>query len=145
MSCSAVYSTDDVFSPQNQGGDDEVDSDADPVTGKATGIVLVDTNDLTWDAGIYFEPPPPVYNLGDYVWNDLNKNGIQDEGEPGVQGITVELFDTADCSDTSIDSTSTNGSGLYAFSGLPQEHTVSCSAVFPLAGLSVRRIRVVMM
>jgi len=30
--------------------------------------------------------------LGDFVWNDLNGNGIQDAGEPGVAGVVVEAF-----------------------------------------------------
>ncbi len=46
---------------------------------------------------------PPAYarvtmtqgsnTIGDYVWSDLNGNGIQDPGEPGLNGITVELYD----------------------------------------------------
>jgi hypothetical protein len=31
-------------------------------------------------------------NLGDYVWNDLNRDGIQDDNESGVEGITVYLY-----------------------------------------------------
>ena len=34
-----------IITTQNAGGDDEKDSDADPNTGKATGIVLVDADD----------------------------------------------------------------------------------------------------
>ena len=33
--------------------------------------------------------------LGDYVWHDLNANGVQDEGEPGINGVTVRLYDCA--------------------------------------------------
>ena len=29
--------------------------------------------------------------FGDRVWNDLNENGIQDPGEPGVAGVTVTV------------------------------------------------------
>lgn len=32
---------------------------------------------MTVDAGFY----KSVYNIGDFVWNDTNKNGIQDDGE----------------------------------------------------------------
>ena len=31
--------------------------------------------------------------FGDRVWNDLNENGIQDTGEPGVAGVTVTVND----------------------------------------------------
>ncbi|MCW3107979.1 MAG: hypothetical protein JWQ09_2485 [Segetibacter sp.] len=29
--------------------------------------------------------------IGDFVWNDLNGNGIQDAGEPGINGVLVTL------------------------------------------------------
>ena len=29
--------------------------------------------------------------IGDFVWNDLNRDGIQDENEPGLVGVRVEL------------------------------------------------------
>ncbi|MBF9619496.1 SdrD B-like domain-containing protein, partial [Streptococcus pseudopneumoniae] len=32
-----------------------------------------------------------LYNLGDYVWEDTNKNGIQDEDEHGIEGVEVSL------------------------------------------------------
>jgi serine-aspartate repeat-containing protein C/D/E len=31
--------------------------------------------------------------IGDRVWSDLNGNGIQDPGEPGIAGVTVSLVD----------------------------------------------------
>ena len=30
--------------------------------------------------------------LGDYAWLDLNRNGMQDAGEPGVPGIQIRLY-----------------------------------------------------
>lgn len=30
--------------------------------------------------------------LGDYAWLDLNRNGMQDAGEPGVPGIEIRLY-----------------------------------------------------
>ncbi len=29
-------------------------------------------------------------SIGDFVWNDVNGNGIQDSGETGISGATVE-------------------------------------------------------
>ena len=29
--------------------------------------------------------------FSDLVWNDLNANGIQDAGEPGISGVTVTI------------------------------------------------------
>ena len=60
-----------------------------------------------------FEVYVPTSTIGDFVWNDLNMNGIQDEGEPGLPGISVNLYD---CADTSmIASTTTDDMGHYMF------------------------------
>jgi len=53
--------------------------------------------------------------LGDFVWHDLNADGIQDLGEPGIPGVTVKLF--KDGVDTGVTDT-TDGSGLYLFDNL---------------------------
>ena len=63
------------------------DSDPDPETGDVEDIVISSgeiNNDI--DAGFYRYPV-----VGDYVWEDLNKNGIQDQDEPGMEGIEVTL------------------------------------------------------
>src|SRR5438067_1323722 len=31
--------------------------------------------------------------IGDFVWEDQNGNGVQDPGEPGIDGVTVKLLD----------------------------------------------------
>ncbi len=54
-------------------------------------------------------------SVGDRVWNDTNGNGIQDSGEPGINGVTVELLDA---SNTVVGSTTTSGDGNYTFSYL---------------------------
>jgi hypothetical protein len=53
--------------------------------------------------------------LGDFVWNDVNANGIQDGTEVGVSGVTVQLLDGAS---TLIATTTTNTSGYYLFPNL---------------------------
>ncbi|HEX9797017.1 MAG TPA: SdrD B-like domain-containing protein [Anaerolineales bacterium] len=52
-------------------------------------------------------------NLGDWVWLDANGNGIQDEEETGVAGVTVRLLDETG---GGVAETTTNGDGLYGFS-----------------------------
>ena len=60
-------------------------------------------------------------NIGDTVFNDLNGNGIQDPGEPGVGGVKVKLFsagaDGAFCTPDDVMETMqiTNASGMYLF------------------------------
>jgi len=33
-----------------------------------------------------------IGSVGDVVWNDFNGNGLQDAGEPGINGVTVKLY-----------------------------------------------------
>ena len=53
-------------------------------------------------------------SIGDFVWNDLNQNGIQDAGELGIAGVSVSLTGCA----VSM-STTTNANGAYLFTNLP--------------------------
>ena len=56
---------------------------------------------------------PPVYAaIGDFVWEDLNENGIQDAGEPGVEGVVVHLMD---CQGNILDEMLTDANGYYLF------------------------------
>jgi len=34
---------------------------------------------------------PCDLSVGNFVWNDLNRNGLQDDGEPGIPGVIVTL------------------------------------------------------
>jgi hypothetical protein len=50
------------------------------------------------------------------VWDDLNRNGLQDLDEPGLPNVTVNLFNSAQAAaGTSL----TDGNGAYRFQGLP--------------------------
>lgn len=58
---------------------------------------------------------PELAEIGDFVWYDTNANGIQDEGELGVEGVIVHL---TDCAGGMLATMSTNASGYYLFSNL---------------------------
>ena len=113
----------DSFSPNNQaGGDDLLDSDINP-TGTSLGftdIFTIASNVISMthiDAGIIiFRAPtatrtPTPINIGNFVWDDLDQDGRQDVGEPGLAGITVQLWNSTKTQ--LIDSTTTNGTGNY--------------------------------
>jgi hypothetical protein len=103
------------FSPKDV-GNDNTDSDANLSNGRTDCFNLATgQNDLSRDAGINQTTPPQPASVGDFVWNDLNKNGIQDAGEPGVQGVIVKLFT---CNNTFIGQFSTNANGFYQFINL---------------------------
>ena len=55
----------------------------------------------------------PKACLGDYVWKDLNQDGIQDTGEPAMGGVQVTLFDAT--TGLQVGSEFTNSSGNYQF------------------------------
>jgi len=57
--------------------------------------------------------------IGDFVWNDLNGNGCQDVGEPGIAGVQVVLYSGA-CGTpgTAIATNYTDNNGHYLFTGL---------------------------
>ena len=50
--------------------------------------------------------------IGDFVWFDQNANGCQDEGEPGIEGIFIELYT---CGDVLVDSQTSGVDGYYCF------------------------------
>jgi len=57
--------------------------------------------------------------VGDRVWNDLNANGIQDANEPGIEGITVNLWTNVNNAPGSIiKTTTTNAAGNYLFTNI---------------------------
>jgi photosystem II stability/assembly factor-like uncharacterized protein len=49
------------------------------------------------------------------AYNDLNDNGVQDAGEPGLAGVTIQLFNTLG---TLIGQTTTATDGSWSFTGL---------------------------
>ena len=69
------------------------------------------SSNRTIDFGI-FQPA----KIGDFVWSDTNKNGIQDIGELGVSGVIVNLY--AGSGTTPIATATTGTDGKYLFDNL---------------------------
>lgn len=86
------------------------DSDADQTTGETAIFNLVGDNTtlLDIDAGVM------VGAIGDYVWFDENKNGVQDTGEGGIPDATVNLYKNGNLFDTK----QTDPDGGYLFAPL---------------------------
>jgi SdrD B-like domain/PKD domain len=108
---SVSFTTPAGFVPtgSNLGGNDNTDSD--PINGVVTGIVLGAGQTITnVDAGFR-----GTGSIGDFVWSDTNGNGIQEAGEVGINGVTVELKNAAG---VVIATTTTNSVGYYQFTGL---------------------------
>ena len=65
-------------------------------------------------------------SIGDLVYDDLNGNGVNDAGEPGLAGVVVYLDSNANGSlDGGESSTTTDGSGAYDFALVPDTYTVA--------------------
>ncbi|MFK3385631.1 carboxypeptidase regulatory-like domain-containing protein, partial [Staphylococcus aureus] len=88
------------------GTDEGIDSNGTSTTG-----VIKDKDNDTIDSGFY----KPTYNLGDYVWEDTNKNGVQDKDEKGISGVTVTLKDE---NDKVLKTVTTDENGKYQFTDL---------------------------
>jgi uncharacterized repeat protein (TIGR01451 family) len=53
--------------------------------------------------------------IGDRVWNDLNRNGLQEAGEPGIYAVEMDLLDTAG---SNLHTVWTDALGLYTFTNV---------------------------
>ncbi|HEY1054063.1 MAG TPA: SdrD B-like domain-containing protein, partial [Emticicia sp.] len=107
------------------GSDPKADSDFSNVTALTAKITLdpentadpLNKDNLTLDAAIY----NPLGSIGDYVWKDLDNDGVQDIDETGLGGVILHLYaaNTDGSPSGSVlkaDTTDTNG--FYLFSGL---------------------------
>ena len=56
-------------------------------------------------------PTAAPTELGDRVWRDLNENGLQDAGEPGLAGVDLHLYQN----EKLLATTQTDAAGYYAF------------------------------
>ena len=94
----------------NQGGDPAVDSS----TGSATSVLMTTDGqkDLTLDFGFYDAP----VSIGDYVWWDANRDGLQSATELPVAGVKVDLLDATGA--PTGRTTTTDGQGYYWFNNL---------------------------
>jgi len=96
-------------SPKDKGSNESADSDANG-NGKTDVIRLIGGQDnKSVDMGLYQEG----IKLGDRVFYDINKNGLQDPGETGVADVKVVLYKVGQ--NDPVAETKTSASGLYRF------------------------------
>jgi len=102
-------------------------------TGDPDGVGLPDnqtevpalntSNGINLDADFGYQPPASNhFDIGDTIFQDLDNDGIEDMSEPGIPGVTVQLFvDTTanGTPDTPVASTITDSNGGYLFPSLP--------------------------
>ena len=70
-------------------------------------------------------------SIGDVFWFDANGDGVQDAGEPGLGGVTVQLQRTGSNGVFTV-TTTTAADGTYNFDKLPEgNYVVSATAGLP--------------
>ncbi|HEC2230336.1 TPA: fibrinogen-binding adhesin SdrG C-terminal domain-containing protein [Staphylococcus delphini] len=81
----------------------------------------VTEDDMTIDAGFFplenWNPKQQdeTYTIGDFVWRDEDHNGVQNEGERGLEGVIITLK-TAD--GTVVGTTTSDENGHYQFTNV---------------------------
>jgi len=127
----------------DQGANDFLDSDAMLMNGfpsiMAISPSLVEnqaTITPTFDFGL-----APAVEIGDYIWNDANMDGIQDASEAPIPGVVVSLLDSAGAV---LGTTVTDVNGEYSFSVPPNlnftiklDNPVNFAPGGPLDGFSL--------
>lgn len=58
-------------------------------------------------------------SLGGFVYSDLNNNGIKEEGEPGIQGVWVEISGINNMGEEELRAMPTRADGSYNFILMP--------------------------
>jgi len=104
---------DQRFTLKDKGNNDFIDSDANRTTG------ITGTFQAKQGAQLHDKMDCGLWSQGEmeaFVWNDLDGDGKQDEGEPGLEGVMVDLLES---NNEVIVSTSTNADGLAIFFDLP--------------------------
>ena len=92
---------------------DPTDEAAETAANAATSNHDDDDSNLEVDLGL---TPIPTYRIGSLVWEDFDNDGIAETGEPGIEGVLVQLIDE---NGDVIAETVTDSDGEYVFDDLP--------------------------
>jgi hypothetical protein len=94
-----------------------------PVTISTAGTVYTDA-DFWYSSSA--TPSSTGGIIGDRIWNDADGDGVQDMGESGIGGLTVELQNGTCTPSTNCPTTTTAADGSYMFTGVqPGDYTVT--------------------
>ncbi|MFK7980194.1 MAG: SdrD B-like domain-containing protein, partial [Saprospiraceae bacterium] len=63
--------------------------------------------------------------LGNFVWEDTDSNGVQDIGEPGIPGVTLQVSGTTYYDEMLVQTIQTDSNGLYQFNLPPGGYKVT--------------------
>jgi hypothetical protein len=120
------------FSTEGVGSNAAVNSSANQTTGITAQITLTAGEaDHNVEAGLVpgGSSGTGSATIGNTVWLDTNTNGLDDNSEQGVAGVTVDLLNAT--TGAIIATTTTNASGNYAFTSLPTTTTYEVQFIAP--------------
>jgi hypothetical protein len=115
---------DRLISPQNNGSDSK-DSDGAPAgtrTHEGTTYAVAQASAVTVPAGGSAVVDQGSYELGTIsgtIWNDADRDGLQDATEDGIGGITVVLWELSGSKPVEVDRAVTGADGTFDFENLP--------------------------
>ncbi len=75
-------------------------------------VTITDGNGCTTTCSVELKAPAVI---GDFVWLDVDRDGIQDPGEVGIPGVTVIVTGVTEDDPIYADTTTTNANGYYLF------------------------------
>ena len=102
-------------------------------TGDVSQLIGLSEGEVFTEADLGYGSAGGVGAIGDRIWSDADGDGIQDPGEPGIGGVTVELYDVLG---NLVATTITAPDGTYLFTDLspaPEYAVVVDTATLPAA------------
>jgi len=106
---------------------------ADSLAAGTYTVTVTDALGCTTTCGITLTPEQAL--IGDFVWLDLDRDGIQDtddgsgnpenDPEPGIPDVMVILTPVGDCDSLSADTTFTDADGFYFFTAVPCDYKIT--------------------
>jgi hypothetical protein len=78
-------------------------------------VTVTDGNNCACVSHITLKDPSKI---GNFVWNDINQNGIQEPGEPGLGSVAIHMSGNAATGGAVNLTTTSDANGFYAFDGL---------------------------
>ena len=119
------------YVPTQAGAGDDRANDSSTWSAESGDLTDDGDRDPTLDFGFV----QPSVSVGDYVWVDENRDGIQDPGEPGIPGVVLVITGpdgqpVTDVYGNPVGPQTTDADGRYSFDNLPplpagQHYTVS--------------------
>ncbi|SFG85203.1 SdrD B-like domain-containing protein [Sporolactobacillus nakayamae] len=119
------------LAPTKENGSSDKGKDSSTWRSESGNLFNDGDKDLSLDFGFIEKS----VSVGDYIWLDKNKNGVQDKGESGIPGVVIVITGpdgkpVTDLNGNEVNQVKTDSEGHYEFSNLPslpegQHYTVS--------------------